>query len=237
MKALLQNSLFLRIISALVLIPIVFWAVFNGDPVPFYIMVGVCLGLAVSEWLSMVRHSTHRALRGTLGVLYLLIGFISFIYIHKEWGYTYTLSLLLTIWASDIGAYFAGKAIGGPKMAPSISPKKTWSGFVGGMIASGLAMYFYYRHCASSASLTELKFFSEIHIQYFMPAWGMFLIGMGVTVVGQAGDLLESWQKRSINVKDSGNLIPGHGGILDRIDSLLLAAPCFLILLEVLRHG
>lgn len=239
MKALLQNPLFLRVASAVVLIPVVLWVITDVDKTGFYIMVAIGLALALWEWGNMVRYATHRVLRGLIGALYILICFAAFVYIHEEWEHPYTLSLMLAIWASDIGAYFAGKAIGGPKMAPAISPKKTWSGFIGGMIASGVMMCVFARYMAYDLfGLTGLRFFGveDIGLDMPMPGWGLFVIGMGITVVGQAGDLLESWQKRTINIKDSGNLIPGHGGILDRIDSLLLAAPCYLILLEVLRH-
>jgi len=116
------------------------------------------------------------------------------------------LFVLLVIWATDIGAYFSGKTIGGPKLLPRVSPKKTWAGLIGGMIAaalvgSGVALVFGAAQPAIAA-----------------------LVGALTAVVGQAGDLLESYAKRRSDVKDSGSLIPGHGGLLDRIDGLLSAA-------------
>lgn len=119
------------------------------------------------------------------------------------------LFLLLAIWATDIGAYAAGRAIGGPKLAPRISPKKTWAGLLGGMAAAALV----------GLALSPLATVSS-------PGAGA-LVAAVIAVVGQAGDLFESYMKRRCDVKDSGSLIPGHGGLLDRIDGLVMAAPVF----------
>ncbi|WP_252181077.1 phosphatidate cytidylyltransferase [Azospirillum sp. B4] len=119
------------------------------------------------------------------------------------------LFLLLAIWATDIGAYVAGRAIGGPKLAPRISPKKTWAGLLGGMAAAALV----------GLALSPLATVSS-------PGAGA-LVAAVIAVVGQAGDLFESYMKRRCDVKDSGSLIPGHGGLLDRIDGLVMAAPVF----------
>ncbi|MEM9206894.1 MAG: phosphatidate cytidylyltransferase [Pseudomonadota bacterium] len=113
--------------------------------------------------------------------------------------------LSTTVFATDIGAYAVGRYFGGPKMAPSISPKKTWSGFVGGLLGAvvwsfGILIVFKY-------SVT--------------PGW--VLSAIIVSAIGQMGDLLESGLKRQFDVKDTGQLLPGHGGLLDRVDSLLAA--------------
>jgi len=118
------------------------------------------------------------------------------------------LFLVLVIWASDIGAYLIGRLVGGPKLAPAISPGKTWSGAVGGLIAAGLV--------GSGVALW---------------AGGRLPLPHGVAIAvvlgaaSQIGDLLESWFKRHFGVKDSGRSIPGHGGLLDRLDGMLTAAP------------
>ena len=112
--------------------------------------------------------------------------------------------LLATVWASDTGAYFAGRGIGGPKLAPRVSPNKTWAGLIGGMAAAAVA-------------------------GALVAVWGGFsplaagLVAAVVAALSQGGDLAESALKRHFGVKDSGNLIPGHGGILDRVDALLAA--------------
>ena len=117
------------------------------------------------------------------------------------------LAFLLMLWASDTGAYLFGRKLGKTKLFERHSPKKSWEGFFGGVFTSVLVAF-----------IISL-FFKEIS--------SLVWIGMAVLVVtfGTLGDLVESMLKRSLNVKDSGNILPGHGGILDRFDGLLIAAP------------
>ncbi len=115
--------------------------------------------------------------------------------------------LIALVWATDILAFFGGRAFGGAKLAPAISPKKTWSGLVCGMIGAGIAGVVW-------ALLTQR-----------FPAGSAFLLGLGIAALAQMGDLYLSKLKRQAGVKDSGDLLPGHGGILDRIDGLLPTAP------------
>ncbi len=113
--------------------------------------------------------------------------------------------------ATDVGAYFSGRSIGGPKIAPKISPSKTWAGLGGGMLA---------------AALVSLAFFySNVGDRAFSPM-GLVALGIGaaLAVIAQSGDFFESWLKRRAGVKDSSNLIPGHGGVFDRVDGLLPVA-------------
>jgi phosphatidate cytidylyltransferase len=119
--------------------------------------------------------------------------------------------VMVVTWATDIFAYFAGRAIGGPKLAPGISPNKTWAGLAGGVVGAGFAGW-------GIAWLFDLGFPFQ---------W----IGAPMAVVAQAGDLYESWVKRRAGVKDSGTLLPGHGGVLDRLDGLLPVALATLLLL------
>lgn len=120
--------------------------------------------------------------------------------------------VLLVVWATDIGAYAAGRTIGGPKLAPAISPKKTWAGLIGGMASAALA-----------GAAVALAFVAG-GPGTAVPA--ALLAGV-LAVVAQAGDLFESAIKRRYGVKDSGHIIPGHGGLLDRVDGLIAAAPVF----------
>jgi phosphatidate cytidylyltransferase len=117
------------------------------------------------------------------------------------------LLVLLAVVATDVGAYFAGRTIGGPKIAPTISPSKTWAGLIGGMILS--------------AAVLNASVYWILH-EPLGDKWLLWvLIGALVAVIAQAGDFFESWMKRRAGVKDSGNLIPGHGGLFDRLDGLL----------------
>ncbi len=119
-----------------------------------------------------------------------------------------TLSVLVLIWATDILAYYSGKAVGRHKLAPSISPKKTWEGSIGGALGAVFV--------AIGLKMTILGFLGWIHVIALAVICG---------IVSQVGDLAESRFKRSAGVKDSGAILPGHGGVLDRFDAALLAVP------------
>lgn len=147
---------------------------------------------------------------------------LSFIWLRAgidgAYGIATVVWILLVVWGSDSGGYIVGKSIGGPKLAPRISPNKTWSGFFGGLIfamAAGLAV---------GVWIGEGSYLSLV------------LVSAGLSVVSQMGDLVESSVKRHFGVKDFSSLIPGHGGVFDRFDGLLfvlMAAG----LLQVWHHG
>jgi len=153
------------------------------------------------------RFTFDHAAFSVLAVLYVGIGFYYFIET-RAFGIEYVAYALLVIWTTDSGAYFIGRKIGKHKLWPEISPNKTIEGFVGGLL---------------SAILFACIF------QYFFPIASSYVVLIAVTfvasIIGQLGDLVESALKRHYEVKDSGNLLPGHGGILDRFDSLLFVLP------------
>lgn len=124
---------------------------------------------------------------------------------------------------TDTGAYFSGRAIGGPKIAPAISPSKTWAGLIGGMAASALWMVAWAAYLNDPIAGIGPRF--ELGLD--LGTGNVLLLaalGAGLAVVAQAGDFFESWLKRKAGVKDSSRLIPGHGGIFDRVDGLLPVA-------------
>jgi len=120
------------------------------------------------------------------------------------------LIIVLCVIATDIGAYFTGRRFGGPKIAPRISPGKTWAGLFGGMLSAGLVFW---------GAMAWLNRAVSIHNGAF--ALRFVATGALIAIIAQAGDFLESWMKRRAGVKDSGHLIPGHGGLFDRVDGLL----------------
>jgi phosphatidate cytidylyltransferase len=150
----------------------------------------------------------------SLGVGYVGLPALAVLWLRgmPEQGLAILVWLLVVVWATDTAAYFAGRALGGPRLAPAISPSKTWSGLCGGMLGAAL-----------TGALAAWLFGSSRLLQ----AAGL---GALLAVVAQAGDLVESSFKRAAGVKDSGTLIPGHGGLLDRIDGLLFAAPALALL-------
>jgi phosphatidate cytidylyltransferase len=159
---------------------------------------------------------------GAFGVAYVAVATIALVWLRSiaDIGAELVILLLLAVWATDIGAYFSGRLIGGPKIAPSISPNKTWAGLVGGMACSGLAM----------ALLADVLF--DIDWPLHVPVFGA---GALLAVVAQVGDFGESALKRRFGVKDSGHIIPGHGGVLDRVDGVLSAAPVMAIVIFLAR--
>ncbi len=143
-----------------------------------------------------------------VGVLYAGLPAIALIWLRVQsaLGFEATLFLLLCVWASDTGAYFAGRLIGGPKLMPKISPSKTWSGFTGAIVSS---------------ALVGLVFALTLPL---LPTLRAVVTAAILAVVSQAGDLVESSLKRHYGVKDASALIPGHGGFMDRVDGLIAAA-------------
>jgi phosphatidate cytidylyltransferase len=172
------------------------------------------LGFALLVGLGLAAGAVGRRLPLATGFAYVTLP--AFALLAIEWArFDIVFWLMLVTWATDIFAYFAGRAIGGPKLAPRISPNKTWAGLLGGMAGAGLVG-------AAAAYAFGLD--------------GPFLwTGAAMGLLAQLGDLYESRLKRRFGVKDSGHLIPGHGGILDRVDGLLpVALATFLLLMVTL---
>ena len=209
-----KNALFLRIASSVVLAPLVIGAIWQGAWA-FWLMLLVAFALSVYEWLNVASKTDVALPASVFGIIYVAFSLACFALL-REQGLWLVLALLVAVWLSDTGAYAAGKTIGGPKMAPTISPNKTWAG-LGGAIA-GAALAF--------ALIGALGYF---HGSW----WQMIAYGFVIALSGQAGDLLVSKLKRRAGVKDTGHLIPGHGGLLDRIDALLLACPVYFFLLKM----
>jgi len=169
--------------------------------------------VALTGVLYAVMRATHETRRLTiaLGIPYIAATVIALLWLRglPDIGRAVTLWLVLVVWATDSAAYAAGRAIGGPRLAPRISPNKTWAGLAGAVVGAGLA-----------GALAAWVFGADRPVV-------AAVVGGLVALAAQGGDLLESAVKRRFDRKDSGSLIPGHGGMLDRIDGIIGATPFF----------
>jgi phosphatidate cytidylyltransferase len=271
-----SSTLFKRIVSSLVLIPVVVVAAYRGSP--WFELLVFVFGLVMAwEWAGIVGSGSKPPRRGTapghlffgstppaalvliglvglalvmaglakasgdslalipvlglgfvcamlvawpsqgrksiwfgLGFLYITLPCLAILDIRADpmtgLGRETLIWMLALVIATDTGAYAAGRSIGGPKLAPAVSPGKTWAGLIGGILSSGLA------------GLAAALAFG------FPSYWKITIISGILAIVAQLGDLFESWIKRRFGVKDSGHIIPGHGGVLDRVDGLLAVA-------------
>lgn len=240
-----------RVISAVVLAPVVLLAAWAGGW-PFALLMAVVAALVMWEWSRIVRRTgadpatlaisgacavpvvvlaaglpglatlsvaflalgAHQVARARdpaslmgIGVAYACLPAMALVLLRGDpaFGIAAVAYLVAIVWASDIGGYFTGRWIGGPKLWPAVSPKKTWSGSIGSLLTA----------IAAAASVLALL--------GLLSPWPVVLAGI-LSIVSQAGDLAESALKRRFGVKDASNLIPGHGGIMDRIDGLAAAS-------------
>ncbi len=264
-----------RAISAMVLAPIALAGVWIGGPV-FTLMIGAGTVLLIAEWARLCRHAGALWLLAG-GTLWGLLAAAALLWLraNSAAGRANVLFLMLLIWASDIGAYLVGRLVGGPLLAPRISPGKTWSGAAGGIIAAlavgwGAASLL----PAGSGPVGSGPVGSGLAGSGLVGSGlaGSGLVGSGLAgsgpmgsgpmgsgpmgsglagsdllrvaavatllcVIGQLGDLAESRAKRHFGVKDSGTLLPGHGGLLDRMDAMIAAAPFAALLALCLGRG
>jgi len=217
----LDKNLLVRIATSLILAPLVLVIVYKGE-VLFNIMIVMSAALMAFEWNNLTSKPSinkNPALWKLIGLFYITSPCVALMYIeNKDQGYLIIFWLLITVWASDVSAFFVGKLVGGPKLASKISPKKTWSGFLATIGVSYLI------------GVQSVTFFES------QSPKSLIILTMTIAIYAQIGDLVESWIKRKFEVKDSGSILPGHGGILDRVDGIIITAPKVAILLSFSSH-
>ncbi len=211
-----RSNLLPRLLSALILAPLILWIVVEGGVI-LKGFLALIVALMVREWIRMNFGKDHQNARLVgIGVIFLLAYLFYWLRSQPD-GMYLTLYLVLVCWVMDIFAYFGGTLIKGPLLLPRISPRKTWAGFVSGIVgAVGLTVVFYVFGHPVLESLTLL-----------------IIAGIIMALLGPAGDLLISYFKRKSKVKDSGGIIPGHGGVLDRVDSFVLNLPFWCLITYV----
>lgn len=211
-----KSDLGVRTVSALVMLGVAGTALALGGWVWVGFVAVIALGV-LWEWRGLVVRfepmPMQRGLWNALGILYLGLAAYTLAGLRLPAdGLWLVLTLTLMVIGTDVGAYFAGRTLGGPKIAPRISPSKTWAGLGGGILGAGLV------HAVVAQFHSSLGY---LFAKSPSGLSGSLLCGILVAVVAQSGDFFESWMKRRAKVKDSGTLIPGHGGLFDRVDGLL----------------
>jgi phosphatidate cytidylyltransferase len=206
----------LRILSGLI-IGVIFIGSILWIPKLFYLVMSlVAIGMLI-EWYNMARSSIWLSLLGLPIILIPVASLLAINYIDK------TRSILLVyfviIWSVDTFAMLGGRRIQGPKLAPKLSPNKTWSGLLTGIFSA-----------AFMATLICKVLNLNIDSYYFSSAANIFMTSMIIAIIAQLSDLFVSYFKRKFGIKDTGHIIPGHGGLLDRFDSIIFTAPLFFML-------
>jgi phosphatidate cytidylyltransferase len=198
-----MSELLIRTVTGVIMIVVALFAALQGG-YAFAILVAAAATAVFYEWTRLAKGWGPAWYLG--GFAYALLAALSLLWVRERAGNGVALLLwiFILVWSTDIGAYIAGRSIGGPKLAPAISPGKTWAGFYGGIAAATIL--------AGAWAL-----FNGLH-----PV--VLLLAPLFSVASQGGDLFESWMKRCAKVKDSGRWLPGHGGVFDRLDGLLPVA-------------
>jgi phosphatidate cytidylyltransferase len=219
-----KSDLGVRVVSALVIVAVAFAAEWLGGWIWAGFVVLVAMGV-LYEWRALVRAMragvTGEVLWTIGGILYIGTAAATLLFLRNQPnGFGTVLMLIGVVAAIDIGAYFFGRSIGGPKIAPKISPSKTWAGLAGGAIGATVTIYLSVGMFGLCYHEGPPQWFPCLRFDWAELGYSSIL-GLGVAVIAQAGDFFESWMKRRAGMKDSSGLIPGHGGLFDRLDGFL----------------
>ncbi len=213
----MKNELIKRVLSSLIIIPLVFFCIIKGSYI-FNIFVLTILLIALYEWHFLSIKKKYYL----PGIIFIIYSFYTFYYFRNENDFKILILILLICISTDIGGYIFGKFFKGPKLT-KISPNKTYSGMLGGFILSIIV---------SSVYLIKIDLFNFGNL--YEVNTKMLIIVFLISLVSQIGDLIISLFKRKSKIKNTGNIIPGHGGILDRIDGMIFAFPFAYLLTKIL---
>ena len=197
----MQSELKKRILSSIIIIPITFFFIVQGSTF-FLFFLSLLFLISSYEWIKIIKKSHIIRL---IGIIFLFVSFYSAYHIRETQSLNFFFLILIICIFTDIGGYTLGKIFKGPKLS-KISPNKTYTGMFGGFLFSLISGLFYIDYSRIETSLSTLEIFLCIII---------------ISFIGQIGDLIISFFKRKANIKDTGTLLPGHGGLLDRLDGIV----------------
>ncbi len=211
----MNKELSKRILSSIILVPLAFFFIIKGTPL-FYVFIFLCFLISSYEWHKMSKKKSYYI----FGFIFMILTFYSSfkLYVYDN-NYLYFLSVIIICISTDIGGYIFGKIFKGPKIT-KISPKKTYSGMIGGYALTLIFLNVF----DSLFSLSISQFQSNLSFVVFI---------LLVSTVSQLGDIIVSYFKRLSQIKDTGSIIPGHGGLLDRIDGMIFAIPFSYLILKI----
>ncbi len=207
-----------RLFSSIILVPVALFFIIKGS-IYFNFFISLMLLISLYEW----HYLSLKKIYYLPGIIFIFFSFYTFYFLRHESDYRIFLLILLTCIATDIGGYVFGKVLKGPKLT-KLSPNKTYAGMFGGFLLS-IILTIIYLNNLSIFSLPELK--EQIGIQ-------LIFIILSISFISQFGDLVISFFKRKSKIKNTGKIIPGHGGLLDRIDGMIFAFPYMFILTKAI---
>ena len=221
----INDELQKRILSSIILIPIAFFFIFQGT-IFFGFFLSIFFLATSYEWIKMNKINVLKI----IGASYLFFAFLCAYLLREKFTLGLFILILIICISTDVGGYIFGKFFKGPKLT-KISPKKTYAGAIGGFILSLVVALIYSKYTATgNATFLNLSIWTDITLNN-----NYLLFVLIISLISQIGDLLISYFKRLAKIKDTGNLLPGHGGLLDRLDGIIFAIPFSYLLLSYLR--
>ena len=220
----MNQELFKRILSSIILIPIALFFIIKGTYF-FNFFILICLFISIYEWHNMSKKREYNI----PGIIFLILSFYSAYYFRNEFygDYLYFVMIIFICIFTDIGGYIFGNFFKGPKLT-KLSPKKTYSGVIGGYLFSIIFMTLFFNYADIISEITNIKTTAK------KLSLNNFILTIFISTVSQLGDIFVSYFKRKSKIKDTGKIIPGHGGLLDRIDGMVFAFPATYLIFKVI---
>ena len=219
----MNNEILKRILSSLILIPVALFFIIKGSYF-FNFFILICFLISSYEWHIMSKNKKYTL----LGFIFIIFSFYTVYYLRYEYygDYIYFIMIVMICIFTDIGGYVFGKTFKGPKLT-KISPNKTYSGMIGGYLCSIIFMSVCFNNLDFISQITNIKITGKELIL------NNFMIVIAISTVSQLGDIIISYFKRLSKIKNTGKIIPGHGGLLDRIDGMIFAFPTTYLIFKI----